>query len=449
MTGRFNRGEWGWLSGEFAAQPYFSLINIFLFANYFANTISPESLQGQAYWGYTQAAAGVLIAVLTPVFGAIADVTRNRKPWLAGFSAACAVACMALWWAEPGDRLPGIALLVVVAAASIEFVVAFSSAMLPDIAKGRRIGTLSATGYGLSQIAGILALALVLIAFQLPGRVEAGVIPAAPLFGLDHAAFETERISGPVAGLWLALFMIPLFLFTPDRAAAATRGVTAAIGDGIGKLLATLGDLRGHGNAMRFLLARMLYNDGMQAVFAFGGVVAGVVLGWGALELAVFGIAVTLCSGIGGFAGAALDARLGSRRTIIVSLLVVTLTAFGLVTFEPDRIFFIFDVTPRAAGGAVFSSESEWAFMAVACVFGLAIGPVVASSRTLMAHLAPDGKSTEFFGLYALSGKATAFAAPLAIALLTDMTGSRMLGLSAILVFLAAGFAVLLTVREE
>ncbi len=448
MTGRFNRGEWGWLSSEFAAQPYFSLINIFLFANYFANTLSPDSLQGQAYWGYTQAAAGVLIAVLTPILGAVADVTGKRKPWLVGFSAACAVSCIALWWAQPGDWIPGIALLVIAAATTLEFVIAFTSAMLPDIAKGRRVGTLSATGYGISQIAGILALVLVLIAFQLPGRVEAGIIPAAPLFGLDHALFETERISGPVAGLWLALFMIPLFLFTPDRPSIGARGMRA-IADGIRKLWATLSDLRGHGNAMRFLVARMLYNDGMQAVFAFGGVVAGAVLGWGALELAVFGIAVTLCSGLGGFAGVTLDARLGSRRTIIMSLVVVTVTAFGLVTFEPDRIFLVLDVAPRAADAAVFSSQSECAFMAVACVFGLAIGPVIASSRTLMAHLAPEGKSTEFFGLYALSGKATAFAAPLSIAMLTEMTGNRMLGLSAILVFLAAGFAVLLTVREK
>lgn len=445
---KISRPEAGWLAGEFAGQPYFTLITTFLFANYFANTLAPDATAGQAQWGYTQAAAGLLIAVLSPVLGAMADASGRRKPWIAVFVLTCAGASLSLWWARPGSDILLIAAAVVVAATAAEFIITFTSAMLPDIAAGRRIGIMSGMGFGLSQMAGILALIVVLIAFQLPGQVEAGLIPSAPLFGLDPATYETERISGPVAGLWLLVFMIPLFVLTPDRRTTGVRGKNAVFA-GMARLRATLGDLGHHGNAMRFLLARMLYNDGMQAVFAFGGVIAGAVLGWGALELAVFGIAVTLCAGIGGFAGAALDGVLGSRNTITVSLVIVMITAFALVTFTPDRLFLIFEISPRLEGEPVFSSTSELAFMAVACLFGLGIGPVIGSSRALLAHLAPNEKTTEFFGLYALSGKATAFAAPLTIALVTEMTGNRMLGLSVILVFLVAGFAVLLTVREK
>ena len=449
MTGlKISRPETGWLAAEFAGQPYFTLITTFLFANYFANTLAPNAIEGQAQWGYTQAGAGVLIAILSPVFGAIADATGRRKPWIAAFVATCAFASLSLWWAQPGTDILLIAAAVIIAATAAEFILSFTSAMLPDIATGRRIGIMSGLGFGLSQMAGILALILVLIAFQLPGRVEAGLIPSAPLFGLDAALHETERIAGPVAGIWLLVFMIPLFILTPDRRGTGIHGASA-VKAGVARLRSTLGDLGRHGNAMRFLLARMLYNDGLQAVFTFGGVIAGAVLGWGALELAVFGIAVTLCAGLGGFAGAALDGLLGSRRTIMVSLAIVTITALALVTFTPDRLFLIVEIVPRPEGAPVFSSSSEWAFMSIACLFGLAIGPVIGSSRALMARLAPDGKTTEFFGLYALSGKATAFAAPLSIAIVTEMTGNRMLGLSVILAFLVAGFVLLLSVGEE
>lgn len=442
------RAAFAWLSYEFANQPYFTLINVFLFANYFANQLAPDALSGQAAWGYTQAVAGLLIAALSPLFGAIADATGRRKPWIALFLAGAVAGCFALWAAQPGMALLWVGCAVVLAAVSIEFIITFCNAYLPQIASGRRLSLLSGFGFALSQLAGILALVLVLLAFQLPGRIEAGFVPAQPLLGLNPALFEHERIVGPLAGLWLLVFMLPVFFWIRERSHTPVPP-RMALRQGLGRLAATLRQLRAYRNIARFLLARMIYNDGVQAVFAFGGVIAGSALGWGALELALFGIVVTLSAGLGGVASGYIDARIGSRAVLIGFLIIVCGVAAALVTFENDRVLLIFSFEDVARRTAPFSTTGELIFMALACLFGFAAGPLTASSRTLMAKLAPRDMEGEFFGLYALSGKATAFAAPFSVALVTSLSGSRQWGLAVILLFLVAGLWLLWPVREE
>lgn len=438
----------GWLLYEFANQPYFTLINIFLFANYFANQLALDPASGQAAWGYTQACAGLFIAVLSPLFGSIADATGRRKPWIVVFLVLAVTGCFGLWFAVPGASLIWVGAGVIMAAISLEFIITFCNAILPDIATGRRLSLLSGIGFGLAQLAGILVLVLVLILFQLPGRVEAGFIPAEPFLGLDRGQFEHERIVGPIAGLWLLVFMLPLLFWVRDRG-ESRMSPRRALKAGIDRLRATVRDASRHKNTMRYLVARMIYNDGLQAVFAFGGVIAGTVLGWGALELAVFGVLVTLFAGLGGVLSAFIDARIGSRPTIILFLTIVCLVSLGLVSFQPTSVFFVFDFADVGNRTSPFSSTGEMVFIALACIFGFASGPITASSRTLMAKLAPEGMAGEFFGLYALSGKATAFAAPLAVAIVTSATGNTQWGLGVIVGFLLVGFWLFWPVQEQ
>ncbi len=442
-------GQFGWLMYEWANQPYFSLITIFLFANYFANVFFPgNAADGQAYWGYTQAIAGVAIAVLSPILGAMADAAGPRKPFIGVFFIGVTIACAGLWIAEPGGALLPVMALVVVASICAEFVITFSNAMLPGIATERRMALLSGFGFGVAQVAGILVLGIVLFAFQLPGNVDASFIPDAPLLGLDRSLYEDERIVGPMAGLWFFIFMLPLFLLTPDQPKTGLKRLAAAR-QGIAQLGATFRRLRHFRNIALYLIARMLYYDGCAAVFMFGGIVAGAMFGWGALELAVFGIIVTLFSAIGGFAGGVIDARIGSKRTILSSLSVVIFASVALVSFDRDTAFFVIDIAPRAEGAMPFSSLGEIGFLVIACIFGLGVGPALASSRTMLARLAPREMMAEFFGLYALAGKATTFLAPLTIGIVTQTTGNQRLGLGIVLVFLAVGFGLMLFVKEE
>ncbi len=442
-------GQVGWLMYEWANQPYFSLITIFLFANYFANVFfQGDAADGQAYWGYTQAIAGVAIALLSPVLGAMADAAGPRKPFIGVFLIGVAASCTGLWIAEPGGALLPIMVLVILASISAEFVITFANAMLPNIATERRMALLSGVGFGIAQVAGIFVLALVLFAFQLPGNIEASFIPDVPLLGLDRDAYEDERIVGPLAGLWFLVFMLPLFLLTPDQPKTGL-GRTAAARQGLRQLGETFRRLKHFRNIALYLIARMLYYDGCAAVFMFGGIIAGALFGWGALELAVFGIIVTLFSGLGGFLGGVIDARFGSKRTIVAALLLVILTTLALVSVDRDTMFFVMDVEPRAEGAAPFSSPGEIAFLVVACLFGVGVGPALASSRTMLARLAPREMMAEFFGLYALAGKATTFLAPLTIGIVTQATGNQRLGLSIVLVFLVAGLALMFFVKEE
>jgi len=443
------RGQIGWLMYEWANQPYFSLITIFLFANYFANVFyQGDPADGQAYWGYTQAIAGVAIALMSPILGAMADAAGPRKPFIGFFLVGVLLGCAGLWIAEPGGAVLPVMLLVILASISAEFVLTFANAMLPNIATERRMALLSGVGYGIAQVAGILVLALVLFAFQLPGNIEAAFVPEAPLLGLDRSQYEDERIVGPLAGLWFFIFMLPLFLLTPDQPRSGLNRVSAAR-QGLRQLGETFRRLKHFRNIALYLIARMLYYDGCAAIFMFGGIIAGALFGWSALELAMFGIIVTLFSGLGGFLGGVIDARVGSKRTILISLVVVILASVALVSVDSDTMFFVMEVAPRAEGAAPFTSAGEIAFLGIACVFGLAVGPALASSRTMLARLAPREMMAEFFGLYALAGKATTFLAPLTIGIVTQATGNQRLGLSIVLIFLLAGFALMLFVREE
>ncbi|CDO59665.1 Major facilitator superfamily MFS_1 [Candidatus Phaeomarinobacter ectocarpi] len=442
-------GQVGWLMYEWANQPYFSLITIFLFSNYFANVFfQGDAADGQAYWGYTQAIAGIAIALMSPILGAMADAAGPRKPFIGFFLLGVSFGCVGLWIAEPGGALLPIMALVIVASISAEFVTTFANAMLPNISTERRMALLSGVGYGIAQVAGIFALAIVLFAFQLPGNIEASFIPDAPLLGLDRSAYEDERIVGPLAGLWFLVFMLPLFLLTPDQPKTGLKRGAAAR-QGIRQLRETFRRLRHFRNIGLYLIARMLYYDGCTAVFMFGGIIAGALFGWSALELAVFGIVVTLFSALGGFLGGVIDARIGSKRTIVGALLVVILTSVALVSVDSDTMFFVLEVAPRAEGAAPFSSAGEIAFLVIACLFGLGVGPALASSRTMLARLAPRDMMAEFFGLYALAGKATTFLAPLTIGIVTQATGNQRLGLSIVLVFLLAGLALMFFVKEE
>src|ERR1700748_860725 len=163
-----------WIFFDWAAQPYFTLITTFVFAPYFATHVAPDPASGQALWGFATAAAGMQIALLSPVLGAIADATGRRKPWIAAFGALLVIGASLMWFSKPGDTsvIPFLLFAYSIATVGVEFATVFNNAMMPTLVPPERIGRLSGTGWATGYIGGILRLILVL--GFLPRRPERG-----------------------------------------------------------------------------------------------------------------------------------------------------------------------------------------------------------------------------------------------------------------------------------
>ena len=428
---RFGRrlGQFSWALLDWSHQPYFTLITTFIFAPYFAVTFIGDAVRGQELWGYTQAAVGLIIALLSPVLGAIADRMGRRKPWIAAFGVLYVAGNLALWFAAPGASSVALVIMAAVVAAGIaaESIIVFSNAMLPDLVSQRGLGRLSGIGWGIGYVGGLLSLVLVI--------------------GLPELLDAAGQWVGPLTAVWFLVFAPPLFLFTPDSSATGLR-IGQAVREGLSQLCQTILHVRNYRNVAWFLAAHMIYADGLAAVFGFGGIYAAGLFGWDIRTLGVFGIILIVFAAAGSFAGGWADDRFGSRRTVLVSIAGLLLAIIGATSIQRDSIFFGLSVPPMQPGGEPFNSVSELAYLGFGVLFGIFGGPAQSASRTLLARLAPKRMAGEFYGLYAMSGKATSFLAPLLIGLTTAAFASQRAGMAVIVLFLGAGFVLLLRVRE-
>jgi MFS transporter, UMF1 family len=405
-----------WAFYDWANSAFPTVIQTFLFSAYFTTAVAVDETSGTALWGNATSLAAIAIALASPVLGAIADQGGRLKPWLATLTLAAALATAALWFVRPDPTYALFALVAMALGAfGFELGTVFYNAFLPAIAPARLLGRISGWAWGLGYAGGLACMAVALLGF---------IRPAAPVFGLDPAAAEPVRAVAVLAALWMLLFALPLFLFVPDRPATGVAPL-AAVRRGLGTLGETLRSLPRHANVARFLLAKMIYIDGLNTLFAFGGIYAAGSFGFTLSELLLFGILLNVTAGLGAAGFAWLDDRLGAKPVILISL--GALTALGLA---------ILAVTDRG-----------W-FYGLALAIGIFLGPTQAASRSLMARLAPPNLTTEFFGLYAFAGKATAFLGPAALALATTMFASQRAGMATIPPFFVVGFLILLTVKE-
>lgn len=441
----FIQGAWG--LHEWACQPYFALVTIFLFAPYFTTHVVGDPVQGQAVWGYAQAMAGLIVAVSAPFLGAMADAAGARKPWIIFSAVLAAIGCLILWAAVPGASVLLVVGALILASAGIESLFVFANAMLPAIASTRRIGLVSGLAIAAGQLAGVVALLLVLVAFALPGSVDSPFVPETPLFGLDATTFETDRIVGPVAALWLLVFLLPLLLFVPDGRRSGLRP-SEIVWRGAGQLIRTVREVRRIGNVALYLAARLVFYSGMNAGILFVGVLAAGLFSWGLVELTIYGLLASVFAALGALAGGIADKHLGSRRTLIGALMLAAIAFCLILSFSADRVLFFIEVS-AAGHGPAFSSLPERGFLICVALFSLTVGAVIAASRTMMARLAPMENMAEFFGLHALIRQGTTFIAPLLVGLLTAWSGSQRFGLAVAIPLMIAGAIMLLAVREE
>ncbi len=446
-------GYISWALFEWARNPYVILVTIYIFAPYFSTTVVGDPVEGQSLLGYTNSISGFLIAVLAPFLGAIADKSGRRKPWIMVFVMVMVPAIFMLWFAEKDGGgigiLPTLALIVLIAV-MFEFSAVFHNAMLPSIAPATKVGSISGMALAFGNIGGLLLMVFVLYAFALPGTVDWSFIPESTLFGLDQAAEEHNRIVGPLTAIWLLVFGLPLFLFTPDGREAPVR-IKDAVTQGLTEVWVTVRQVSHYRNVALYLIARMIFNDGLVGILIFGGVYAAGTYGWGTIELLIFGIITSMSAAIGAVIGGAIDDRFGSRTAVLLAVGGTAALLVVAVSLQPDRLFFYYDIEPGQAVWAFpyFQTLPEILYFLNTQFFGMFITVGFASARTMMARISPPELVTQFFGLYALSGTATAFLAPLLVGFFTDVFESQRAGFASLTSLLFIGFVMMLFVKEE
>jgi MFS transporter, UMF1 family len=400
-----------WCFFDWANSAFPTVIVTFVFAAYFTQSVASDVISGTAQWGYAISLSALAVAVAGPFFGAIADSAGPRKPWLLATTLIAVCATALLWFVEP-DVAFVLSALVLVALANFAFEagMVFYNAMLADLVAPSRIGRMSGWGWGLGYGGGLACLAIALFTL---------VQPEQPWFGLDKAMAEPLRATALLAAAWFGLFAMPLFFLTPDSPSKGL-GVRRAMFEGIETLLKTAKNIRKHANIIRYLIARMIYTDGLNTLFIFGGIYAAGTFSLGFSDLIVFGIAMNVMAGLGATGFAWLDDLFGPKRVILLSVLALSVLTGVLLFVEQIHLFWI-----------------------AALSLGIFVGPAQAASRSLMAQIAPQEMRAEMFGLYAFSGKATAFVGPAVVAFVTESFDSQRAGMATIIVFFVVGLALM------
>ena len=432
-----------WVMFDWSAQPFFTLVTTFVFAPFFAAAIASSPENGQALWGYATGFAGLCIAVLSPVLGAIADQGGARKPWIAAFGVMLVIGCALLWFAVPGSpyavpiALTGYSIALVGA----EFAGVFNNAMMPTLVPAEKIGRLSGTGWAIGYLGGLVSLVLTLGFLAANPETGQTMLGFSPAFGLDPLTREGDRATGPLSALWFVIFVMPMFLLVPDKPRQMAFG--SAVTSGLQRLKQTLGSLSDKPALARFLLANMIYADALVALFAFGGIYAAGTFGWGTIQIGIFGILIMVTGTLGAWLGGKLDDYLGSKTVIVGSLVILIVMCAGIMGTTRDTILFVFPSFLPQPGNELFSTGAERVYLLLGVFIGLVAGPVQAASRSLLIRLAPKEDIGQYFGLFALSGKVTSFIGPVLVAVITQVSGSQRAGLVVLIVMFGAGLVLL------
>lgn len=399
---------------DFANSAFTTLVVTFIYATYFARAIAQDSVAGQSLWGVGVTVSSIVIALLSPYAGAIADRGGYRKRFLFIATACCILGTVGLFFPTDGDVTFALTVFIV-ANVAFEMGIVFNNAFLPDLAPANKIGRISGYAWGLGYLGGLLCMAIALVGF---------VLPDAPWFGLPKDGTHV-RATNLLVALWFAVFSIPMFLYVPEpRVVGAREGSLIRLANR--QFLNTFREVRRYRQVVRLLVARLFYNDGLITIIAFGAIFADGVFGFGTEKILYFGILLNVMAGLGAFLFGFLDDRLGGKRTILLSVVGLFFASLLAVLTETEALFWV-------AGSVV----------------GLLMGPNQSASRSLMGRFVPDDKESEFFGFFAFSGKATAFIGPSMLAWMTTAFESQRIGISVVLVLFAIGGLLLVRVDEQ
>lgn len=452
-NGRLDRGGVAWAIFEGGRDPFVILITIYIFMPYVAASMVGDPVRGQEIISHAQQLAGWTVMATAPFIGASIDKLGRRKGWLALIVGLMVPLCAALWWAKPDSSGLSVGMTMLFAM-TVQVLFAYSEILHNSLlvrAAGLR-GAHKASGLALSlgNLFSVLALVFTAWAFALPGKVDWSWVPAAPLFGLDPVTHEPERVVAFMAAGLLFFGSIPLFLWTPDAPRTGTPALRA-LAAGAGELWRMLKTISHFKDAAIYIGSRMFFVDGMNGVLVYSGVYAVGVMQWGALEMLAYGILLSIIAVLGGFVGRWLDAGLGPKNALRLEISLSMLGLVGVLGMRPDLILFFWPYDPATAtpvwSGPVFMHLPDVIFVLVGFVNAIFITAQYASSRTLLTRLTPPEQTGAFFGVYALSGVATAWLAPTLVNIGTRATGTQQGGFATLLLLLAVGLVGLAFVR--
>ncbi len=405
----------GWVLFDFANSAYTTLIVTFIYATYFVKAIAPDEISGTALWSRGVTITAISVALLSPVLGAIADQGNFRKRFLFISTLATVIGSFFLYFAQPGQVFFALTCFVV-SNIAFEFTNVFYNAFLPEIAPKEKIGRISGIGWGVGYIGGLAAMVIAMVGF---------ISPELPWFGLAKETGANIRATNILVAVWFLVFSIPLFLWVKQPYEKPTKKLGTIVKNGFADISSTFRELKRFKQITRLLVARLIYNDGLVTIFAFGGIYAAGTFGFTFDEIMIFGIAINVAAGIGALSMGFIDDKFGGKKTIQISNIALALATL-LAVLSPDKTFF-------------------WIS---GMLIGLFAGPNQSASRSLLGRFTPKEKENQFFGFFAFSGKLTAFMGPLLLGILTQMFHSQRAGISIVILFFILGGIILHKVDE-
>ncbi len=411
-----NRIIFSWSLYDFANSAFTTLVVTFIYATYFVESIAQNKIEGASHWFWAVSISFILVALISPIMGAIADKSNLRKPFLIMTTLICVIATAMLYIPLPGEIIKALGLFII-ANFAFEMGMVFYNAYLPEITSKSKIGRISGYGWSLGYVGGLLCLVLAFIGF---------VDTEAPWFGFSKIDGENIRATNLLVAGWFLIFSIPAFVWLKSSKVKGKINLVKSVKQSLLQLAITFKEIKKYQNIFYLLLARIFYNDGLVTIFTAGGVYAVGVFGFETKEVLVFGIVLNIAAGIGAFGFGFLDDKIGGKATIQISNIGL-IAAVVIAVFAPDRTFF-------------------WA---AGILVGLLSGPNQAASRSLLGRYIPKHMENEFYGFFAFSGKATAFMGPLLFGILTELYESQRAGMAVLVLFFAVGIILLSKVREN
>ncbi len=413
---KYRQNVFIWSLYDFANSSFTTLVVTFIYATYFTEAIAENKIIGTALWSRAVSFTAIFVAIASPIMGAIADKSDLRKTFLTIMTYISVFGSIMLYFIMPGEVMKALTWFVI-ANIGFELGGVFYNAYLPEIAPENKIGRVSGYGWSFGYVGGLLCLVVALVGF---------VKPEIPWFGFSKEAGEHIRATNLLVAIWFSIFSLPMILTLKTKTKENYTKSKFNILSGIKELVHTFKKIKKYKQVLRFLIARMIYNDGLVTIFAFGGIYAAGTFGFSFEEIMIFGIVLNVTAGIGAFIFGFLDDKLGGKITIQITL--IALIFAGLL--------------------AIFA-QSKLYFWIAGILVGIFSGPNQAASRSLMGRFTPSSKENEFYGFFAFSGKMTAFIGPLCLGILTELFDSQRAGVSIVVVLFVLGLFLLRSVNEK
>lgn len=429
------------------------LVNGFVFMPYFATVLNPDPVDGQSAVAFIGKISGLIIALLAPFLGAAVDVIGPRKPWLALCTAMLVPLIGSLWFAAPnhaGLSLPAVTAILIVIAVLLTLGDVLFSSMLPIAVPYEQRSHASGAALSLGNVVSFGLTAFIFWGFVLPGHVKLAGVPDVPLFGLDPASHQPDRIVGPLVAIAFAIGSVPLFLFSRDAVASGRNSVSAALNMGVRNLVRIIRSARQHRDVFTYLVARTVSQDAGMVLLSINGVFAAGVMHWGALQMLAYGLIGTVTGMASGLFAARLDKTFGPRLALQIEIGGTILALAGLLGMGTHEILYLWHFdgrVPQLWSFPLFSTLPELVYLVLAIIFFLFMIATWSSSRTLLVALAPAEEVGAFFGLAAFTAATTGWIGPLLVGTVTTLYASQRAGLVPVILLLSVGMCGLFLVK--